>query len=147
MQSIKAPGHNIVDRIATKLSGGDMVHSAIVLDGYVYEAVVPRVKRTIWADWTWHKPNHVIWAMYPSTPYTKEEVARMKRFADSELGRRYMARGLWQDRETQGTFCSKYASEVLEQSGRIKSEHHRETPQTLYVKLFDSHKTVYVPLR
>ncbi len=137
IQSLQQPGYTIIDRVATSLSKGSMIHSAVVLDGYVYEAVKPRVRKTPWDSWHWleRKTNHIIWVLNPTKPYSEAEIASMKAFAESQLGRIYRVRGLWQHRETLGTFCSKLASEIYECSGRLSSLHYQETPQTLWCKL------------
>jgi hypothetical protein len=129
----------IVERIGTRVAGSSIIHAAVVIDGYVYEATLPCVQRTSVAVWqqTWlgKHPHHRIFYLIPATPYTQEEVGRMRAYAASQLGRRYMARGFWQHRETSGTFCSKYASEVLETTGRIRSGRYNESPCTLYQKM------------
>lgn len=130
-----------VEKIASQWSG-DLGHSAIIFDNFVYEATWPRVKRTPLKEWIGnyqYKNGRSFFVMKPKKPFSAWQIDKMKKFADSELGRRYMARGLWQDRETKGTFCSQYVSEVLEQAGFLKSAHHRETPQSLYLEVSDKY--------
>ncbi len=62
----------------------------------------------------------------------------MRRYAESQLGRPYMLRGWWKQREVRGVFCSQFVGDVIEQSGRIVSAHFRESPVSLYCKLLES---------
>lgn len=130
----------IVERTQYKWSG-NLNHVAITLDGFVYEATWPKVKQTPLREWIvnydYERGRHSFFIMVPKKSLSQNQLDKMRNYANSELGRKYEARGLWQDRETKGTFCSKYVSEILEQGNIIKSIRHRETPQSLYLEIGD----------
>lgn len=134
--SCKKP-HGIVDRIAVRVSGCDLVHACLFLqDMVVYEATFPRVCKHPWIEWlpdfrTSRFKDQDLFVMVPNVPYSEDELARILEFAEDQQHRRYKARGIWQERETSGTYCSKFVSEVIEKSGRIVSVHHANLPGVL----------------
>ena len=134
-----APPRGMLDRISVRLSGGTMVHAAIVLDGLVYEATWPRVQKLPYSQWLGsavavHR-SHRVWMAQPVQPYSEDALNKMRAEAMRQMDRRYMARGLWRGREFRGTHCAPYVSEVLEAAGVVRSNHWAETPQTLYGKI------------
>ena len=130
----------------SQIAGSAMSHCAVVLDGYVYEAIFPRVRRMPEADyflWLQHR-QHVRLARWgkqlrwyvtePRTPFTPEEVAAMRAYADSQLGRHYALRGYWSAWPVSGIHCSEFAGNVLAVSGRYESRGRHESPVTVYAK-------------
>lgn len=130
-----------------KHTNSNITHAAIVLyEGrkpFVYEAVPPVVHKVPLAEYQQHMEEKVhesrrsmTWfVMQPGFVYTAHELAAMKAHAESQLGRKYVLRGWWQDRETAGIFCSWYVADVLEKSGKITSSHWHESPGSLHDKL------------
>ncbi len=86
-------------------------HAAIVLDGSVYEATWPRVRK---APLSAIKRRHVM--IPPAQPLASDQVAAMMRYAEASLGRRYMLRG-WLFPQlygrTRGVYCSEFVARVL----------------------------------
>lgn len=125
----------------------DITHAAIVLyrhDGpWVYEAVPPCVQRVPLADYQKMMAKRLResrkpmswYIMQPMNSYTTHELVSMKVYADSQLGRPYMLRGWWKGREVRGIFCSQYIGDIVEQSGKIKSDNFHESPGSLRMKL------------
>lgn len=82
-------------------------HVLVWLDGIYYEATWPRVKRST----NYRSVKYCI-----VEPPFKLDVAAMKKYADSQLGRRYSARGFFLPArygKTSGIYCSQYACYVL----------------------------------
>ncbi len=126
-------------RIVVKTTNSTLTHAAIVLyendQPWVYESVLPRVVRIPWNQYRSENEGKKWFLMEPRIPYSVAESDSMKKFADSQLDRRYMVRGWWLEREARGIFCSEYVGDILEKSGRIISDHYRESPGSLYEKL------------
>lgn len=127
-----------------------LTHAAIILyhgrEPWVYEAVPPRIHRVPLGEYLkqmeekkqnerLQRRGFTCFTMQPSVPYTKNELAAMKWYAESQLGRPYMLRGWWKGREVRGLFCSQYVGNIIEQSGLIDSSNFRESPGSLYTKL------------
>jgi hypothetical protein len=130
-----------------KRTGSDITHAAIILDGYVYEAVPPRVHKVKLADYIKEmevkaKKNGTFkwFVVQPAKTYTTAEGSRMKAYAESQLGRRYMLRGYWKGHEVRGVFCSEYVGDTLATSGRVKAGGVRESPGSLYLKIKDAYQ-------
>lgn len=127
-----------------KVTGSDMSHAAIVFydngEPWVYEATLPVVKRTPLKEWQkMHaekskKNGSKLHYIEPNNPYTDEQIDRMKIYADAQLGRKYRLRGFWKNKEVKGLHCSQYVGDIISQSGRIHSDHWKESPGSLYEK-------------
>jgi len=126
-------------------TGSTLTHVAIVLDGYVYEATWPCVQRTPYAEYIadlyakaakpyWRRRNFS-WFHMPPPAYSYEQVAAMRAYAVSQLGRPYMLRCYLLQREVRGLHCSQYVGNMLDRAGVIKSENFNETPISLYRKM------------
>ena len=125
-------------------TGSTLTHAAIILDGWVYEAVPPAVHKVPLGEYvaslnamSRRKAGFSWFMVQPQTRYTPEELSAMRRHAESQLGRPYMLRGWWKWREVRGVFCSQFVGDVIEQSGKIASAHFRESPVSLYGKLLE----------
>lgn len=141
---LSVPPEGVLEKISAQWTG-DLGHTAIIFDGFVYEATWPRVKKTALAKWIERynfKNERSFFILTPKKAFSPNQLDRMKTYAIAQLGERYQARGLWQNRETRGTFCSKYVSEILEQGGIIKSIRFKETPQSLYLEVGDKYNIV-----
>lgn len=127
-----------------------LTHAAIILysgmEPWVYEAVPPRVHKLPLTQYLIElrlkeqkeslQHRGMSWfVMQPRIPYTSRELEAMKWYAESQLGRPYMIRGWWKGQEVRGVFCSQLVGDIIEQSGKIHSDHFRESPGNLHVKL------------
>jgi hypothetical protein len=83
----------------------------------------------------WRKRGFHYHILRPENPFTEPQVKAMLEYATSQLGRQYMLRGYWQNREVRGIMCSQYVGNILEKSGLIKSANYKESPGSLYNKL------------
>jgi hypothetical protein len=92
--------------------------------GWVMKEKVDESRRPI----TW-------FVMQPMDRYTPSQLSAMKAHAESQLGRPYMLRGWWKGHEVRGIFCSQYVGNIIEQSGKIKSNQFRESPGSLHDKI------------
>lgn len=127
-------------------TNSDITHAAILLNGFVYEAVPPRVHKVPLATYInqinakiGHK-NFSWFMVAPKKPYSKAELDKMVEYAERQLGRPYQLRGWWKGHEVRGLFCSQYVGNILEKSDRIKSGGVRESPGTLYKKIKDTYQ-------
>jgi|WetSurMetagenome_2_1015567.scaffolds.fasta_scaffold06573_7 hypothetical protein len=128
-----------------KHTGSRYTHVAVILytpDPTVYEATWPRVRRMPlndyikWLEYQQTKHPDLKWYLrQPVAPYTQEQLTSMKKYAKAQLGRPYMLKGWWKNREVKGIFCSQYVANCLEKSQRIKSANYKESPGSLYKKL------------
>lgn len=130
-----------------KHTDSDITHAAIVLyrgrEPFVYEAVPPRVHKVAMNEYREHMEEKVdesrrpmIWfIMQPIIPFTPDQLAAMKRHADSELGRPYMLRGWWKGHEVRGIFCSQLVGDVLAKSRMFEAGGIHESPGSLHEKL------------
>jgi hypothetical protein len=124
-------------------TGSDITHAAIVLDGYVYEAVPPCVRKVTLEQYVKEmnakakkSRRGFTWIIVqPKEPYTTAKVSAMRKYAEAQLGRPYMLRGWWKGHEVRGIFCSQYVANTLENGSRIKSDSVHESPGSLYKKL------------
>ncbi len=135
----------ILIRPILRKTDSHLTHAAIILDGYVYEAVPPCVRKAPLADYiqemkaksqkrSMQKRGFTWFIIHPITPYTPDEVQAMIKHAESQLGRPYMLRG-WNKKLVRGIFCSQLVSDILGQGGQIKSDSFRESPGSLHKKL------------
>lgn len=139
--------NGFLSRPIARHTGSAMSHSAVVLDGYVYEATSPRVRRmpqTEYFRYLQHRQQvrmarwgkKMRWYVTePQTPFTVAEVAAMRVYAESQLGRRYALRGYWSARPVSGIHCSEFAGNMLAASGRYTSRGRHESPVTVYAKV------------
>jgi hypothetical protein len=127
-------------------TGSHLTHAAVILDGYVYEASPPRVRKVPLNQYlkemeakaqkrAMKRRGFKIVLMQPRVPYSLGDVQAMIAYAESQLGRPYSIRGWWKGQEVRGVFCSEYAGNVLERGGRIKSGGVEESPGSLHQKL------------
>jgi hypothetical protein len=75
-----------------KHTGSKIVHVALVLDGFAFEATWPCVKKTPLDDYykqlERHRikyPNYHWLTSQPTIPYTSDELAHIRRYAKSQL--------------------------------------------------------------
>ena len=127
-------------------TGSHMCHVAIVLyeDGrhWAYEAAPGGVQRTLLSTYLEKtvrrqrfRRSLEVYYVQPDVPYTGEELAKMKKYANSHIGRPYSLRGWLVNREVIGMHCSHYVGDMISQTGRINSAHWKESPISLYRKL------------
>lgn len=128
-----------------KHTGSTLTHVAIILDNIVYEAAPPRVHKLQFSAYEKHldklaasqfiqRRNFSWFVLQPRLEYSVTELANMKAYAESQLGRPYRLRGWWSD-DIRGIFCSQYVGNIVERSGLIRSLDTRESPVSLYNKL------------
>lgn len=129
-------------------TGSTIVHTAIILyendKPYVFEATWPRVRKVpleqyyqILENCKKERPKYSWFVEQPRHVFTDIQLTKMKQYANSQLGRRYMLRGWVEGREVRGIFCSEYTGNILEQSGLIKSANFKESPISLKEKIKD----------
>jgi len=130
-----------------KHTDSDITHAAIVLyqgkQPWVCEAVPPRVHKVLMNEYRERMQEKIrearqpmIWfIMEPIIRFTPDQLAAMKRHAESQLGRPYMLRGWWKGHEVRGIFCSQLVGDVLAKSHMLASGGIHESPGSLYEKL------------
>jgi len=124
-------------------TGSRISHAAIILyengQPWVYEAALPCVRRMPLYDFQekqkhFKRRNIKIHYVEAKQDYTQEQLDKMLVYANGQLGRKYKLRGYWKDKEVKGIHCSQFVGDVIAQSGRIRSDHWKETPVSLYTK-------------
>lgn len=131
----------LVGRIAKRITGGDQyTHSAIILNGRLYESDWPRAKvGSIWS----YKRGTTNDYYVPVTPYSPSEVQAMLAKARSLIGRPYDLKNYRKpgSRQTYGTWCSPFVGQVLNNSGRHSlSSHDYYEPQNLREATSGTHR-------
>lgn len=123
----------LVGRIAKRITGGDQyTHVGVVIDGRVYESDWPRAKNTLVSQYSRRTNTNDYYV--PSTLYSQNEVAKMKSYATSHMGQPYRLRNYFHpnSRQINGTWCSPFAGNVLNASGRYNlSRSQIHEPQNL----------------
>jgi hypothetical protein len=137
------PG-TVVGNIASRLTGGDQyTHIAIVIDNQVYESDWPRSKSTPLSHYG--KRRGVYHYYRPTTPYTREQVDRMRDSVQSRLGQPYRLRNFLRpgSRQTEGTWCSPFVATALNASGRYQlAPQQSHKPQTLLESVHHDYRRV-----
>ena len=97
-------------KLIEKKTGSNISHVAIIFDNYVYEAVrgsgVSKIKV---GD---YKRKDCVY-IRPNSPISSLLIIRMKKYADSQLGRPYTTRNFVRDRELIGVHCAEYVGDIL----------------------------------
>ena len=125
--------NGLVGRIARRITGGDkFTHVGVVIDGQVIDSDFPRVHSTPVSRYG--KRRTVNYYYVPTVPYNSLEVSRMRSHATSRIGEPYRLRNYFfpNSSPTNGTWCSPFAGQVLNASGRYnlsRSQYHE--PQNL----------------
>lgn len=112
--------NTVVGRVAKRITGGDKyTHVGIVLNGYVYEADWPRVKKTPVSGYKSNRRRVNVDVYAPSRPFSQAEVQAMVNHAEGKLGQKYGLRSYFRPgAKANGTWCSPYVKDVLNASGR-----------------------------
>lgn len=135
----------VIGRIAKNMTGGDQyTHVSIIIDEYVYEQDFPRSKKSRLVGYR-YKPRSTNDFYVPTRQYTKQEVDRMRNYAESHLGQRYQLKNYLnpRSRKTSGNWCSPWVGRVLNSSGRynLSTRDHFE-PQNLISKIRNEYTLV-----
>lgn len=109
--------HTPFGRIVERMVGHPYTHAAIVIDGILYEAGLPRVSAKRY--WTQGKPGGVYDYYAPRVPWSEQESQRAKQYLRSQLGRAYgLQTWLNPRRQSQpGIYCSELVHGALNASG------------------------------
>lgn len=125
----------------SRQTGSRITHAAILLDGWVYEAVPPRVHKMLLADYIEHlriksrrQPKFKWFIMQPRDPVFVWQVEVMTSYAESQLGRPYSVRGWWRGYQVRGILLALVAN-ILAKGKIIESAGVHESPVSLYEKL------------
>jgi len=132
-------------------TGSNITHAAIILDGWVYEAVPPAVHKMPLSEYydsmeakakkpALEKRGFNWFIMEPRIAFTVKQLRAMKYHAESQLGRPYQLKGWWKGHEVKGIFCSQFVGDTVERSGLIASGHVHESPGSLHKKLLPYYK-------
>jgi len=151
--------NGIMSRFIQRYTGSSMNHTAIVLyengKPYVYEATWPVARRMTWEQYKnfiahrqgkrrMQRMGLNVRLMQPVTNFTPAELAAMKKFARSQMGRPYRVRNWLENRDSYGTHCSQFVAEVLRASGRYPSPHYwKESPYSVYRKVCKRYRELH----
>jgi hypothetical protein len=120
---------NVAKRMAARAQGysAHYTHVGIVLGGRVYHADFPRVTHYRIGD---HKRGELVSYQLPARQYTPSQVASMKHYAQSQIGRPYRLRGFIRRDGSEG-WCSTFVGQVLNRGGHEIDFRGRFTPDNL----------------
>jgi hypothetical protein len=130
-QLVLSNKQGLVGRTAQRITGDYYTHSAIELNGWVYESDWPRVKKT--PVWAYGKPRTT--NDYYQLNLSQNEINRMQAYAESRLGEPYRLRNYFfpRSRRTNGTWCSPFVGQVLNQSNSYRINNYQSfEPQNLF---------------
>ena len=128
--------NGFIGRQAERVTGDLYTHVGIVLDGKIYEAVPPAVTRSNWPP----KVSSVAFAdvYYPVKQYSGAQAQVMTAYAGSQLGVPYRLYNYFHPNgpRINGTWCSRFAGDVLVTSGRyVLTEQQKSEPENLRLSL------------
>ena len=118
---------NIALRSASKAQGyqAKWTHVGFILDGKIYHSDFP-----VTTTRTSFKRGEKGIFILPSRKYTDQEIYNMKKYANSQLGKRYSLRG-FRLRNGEEGWCSTFVGQVLNQAGHNITKQQRFTPDNL----------------
>jgi len=134
--------------VVQRQTGSNKTHAAIVFNegnrSYVYESSKPDVHRIEWEKYSkylWETKKQIprlkIHYLVPRVPYSDEEIARMKAYADAQLGRPFGMRSYVTGKPSNTIHCCEYVGNILGLSSRYTTIGPRETPKHIYEKAVD----------
>ena len=133
---------------------GEIAHVAIVFydagEAWVYEATPGKVRRVTLAEYHLelarlnkrrNADNQVrLLPLAPKPSYASAELARMHKFVDEQLGRRYSVKNYVRGKPHDGVHCAELTASTLNQAGRLAfGECHKISPQALYSAVWPTH--------
>lgn len=133
---------------------GEIAHVGLVFheagEAWVYEATPARVRRVTLADYQLElarlnkrraaDDQARLLALAPKPSYTNDEIGRMRKYIDEQLGRRYSVKNYVRGKPYDGIHCAELASSTLNQSGRYAfAECHKTSPQAFYNAVVPTH--------
>jgi hypothetical protein len=117
---------NVAQRMASRAQGyrSKYTHIGVVIEGRIYHSDYPRVASIAVGA---HKRGERADYYAPATPYTPQQVAAMKSYAQSQIGQPYRLRG-FRLRNGEEGWCSTFAGQVLNRGGYNIGKSQRFTP-------------------
>jgi len=124
-----------------RFTGSYYSHTVLVLDGEVYEATWPRVKKTPLKEYQAYmkrrlekKPDLKVWVLTPNRSFCDSQVKVMKDYAETQLGKPYRLRSWLFDRPGKGLHCSQYVGLILGQIDKTfaREKHWKVSPINIY---------------
>jgi hypothetical protein len=118
-----------IGRIAQRMTGDYYTHSAIVLNGYVYEQDWPRAKRTSLSEYGKRRTINDVY----NISLSQGQVSAMQRYAETRMGERYRLKNYLfpRSRKTNGTWCSPFVGQVLNSGGYQLHSSQMHEPENL----------------
>ncbi len=113
-------------------------HVLIWLNGFYYEATLPKVRKTETILDDGLVKLKAMELVEPLFPYTDDQLALMLKYAERNLGRRYSLVGYLLPRlygRTRGVYCSEFVSDVLRAGDVDIDKRAGYTPDILYEAL------------
>lgn len=127
-------------------TGSDLTHAAIIFQNqgklWVYESAPPAVVRIPFDEYKKRFKTSKYYIYSRNQPFKKEQTEKMLKYADSQLGRKYMLRQWLLERETKGIHCSQYAGNILQASGLYQSKNYKESPVAILNKIKSTYELV-----
>ncbi|MCA9119766.1 MAG: hypothetical protein H6822_34640 [Planctomycetaceae bacterium] len=135
-------------------TGSDITHLAMVFfedeAEWVYEATPAKVRRLLLTEYRRElgvlshdrvKPPSVS-ILEPRYPYSELQIERMRKYARSQIGRRYSIQGYVRRQESDGIHCAQLTAATLQASGRFHfDEAYAISPGELISEVASLHKS------
>src|SRR5262245_5147994 len=140
--------------VVERATHGEIAHVALVFGDqgqqWVYEATPAKVRRVRLDDYLIdlarsnrrRKEADEIraFALRPDPEYVPDEVAKMRTYLDSQLGRRYSVKNYVRGKPYDGIHCAELTSSTLNASGRYAyADCHKIHPKALYQLVAETH--------
>jgi len=117
-----------IGRIAQRITGDYYTHSALVLDGVVYEQDWPRARKTSLSTYGKRRTVNDVYYL----PMTRQQIDLAKRAAESRLGEPYRLRAYFRPgARSNGTWCSNFTGQVLNSAGYNLTPAQMHEPENL----------------
>lgn len=159
VSTLQAPDGTVVvlensNRVVKSYTQSEVTHVAILLNverqPWVYEATPGEVRRVMWSRYVAElgafnqgrrEKSRLRLRLYqPMRPYSPDEVADLKNFLSSQLGRRYSVKGFVRNQEGDGVHCAQLVSTALTRTGRYEFDNtYCLSPGSLVTALRPSH--------
>lgn len=128
-------------KLIERRTGSDINHSAIVLydknKAFIYECAIKTGAAKIpiqeylrlLKQESIKKSEMTVIYVKPVQPFAKNQIDKMKQYAESKLGEPFRLLGYYQGK---GFYCSRYVGDILTSGGLILSEEDKKAPINLY---------------
>ena len=106
------------NNIVENETGSPITHVGIYVDGYIYEAVKPRVRKITVEEFKKKNKKYNIYFKSPVKEFNKQELAKIKDYLEDQVKRKYSVWGYITGHNVKGIHCGELVANALSSSGR-----------------------------